>query len=417
MICMIDSIICMGANAFRIYLTSRCMNAFFRTEEGSERKMLLAFGAFYAVNTFLYLTFNTASINLACNIIGIFLLTFLYPSKIRMKLFVTVVICALNMACDVIVVMLFVDYRDGEMFSQIYQVMIVLLFFVCEIIVEKILAYREKQEDIHSMFLLIVPVCSILMLRYMTKEHSSMDHDAVVASIGVLVMNFVVFYLYHLSIKAFSAKYENIILKQNLEVYGNQLEIIARTSDRIKSLRHDMKHHINEIRILAGKNDLEGIREYLSSMEDFLQTPDEAIESGDVEMDSLLNYMLARARKEQIAVQAKVSLSDAGRHSFDMNIILGNLLENAIEAARQTEEKKLTVAIKEEKGVLKIHIENSYNGTLIQKGTRLLTTKKEKELHGLGLGSVENVVQKYHGEMKIEKENNMFSVRVLLYLP
>lgn len=100
-----------------------------------------------------------------------------------------------------------------------------------------------------------------------------------------------------------------------------------------------------------------------------------------------------------------------------MNIILGNLLENAIEAARQTEEKKLTVAIKEEKGVLKIHIENSYNGTLIQKGTRLLTTKKEKELHGLGLGSVENVVQKYHGEMEIEKEKNMFSVRVLLYLP
>lgn len=66
---MIDSIICMGANAFRIYVTSRCMNAFFRTEEGSERKMILAFGAFYAVNTFLYLIFNTASINLACNII------------------------------------------------------------------------------------------------------------------------------------------------------------------------------------------------------------------------------------------------------------------------------------------------------------------------------------------------------------
>lgn len=42
---MIDSIICMGANAFRIYLTSRCMNAFFRTEEVSERKMILAFGA------------------------------------------------------------------------------------------------------------------------------------------------------------------------------------------------------------------------------------------------------------------------------------------------------------------------------------------------------------------------------------
>jgi len=71
-----------------------------------------------------------------------------------------------------------------------------------------------------------------------------------------------------------------------------------------------------------------------------------------------------------------VRLSDISRHSFDINIILGNLLENAIEAARQTEEKKLTVAIREEKGVLKIHIENSYNGILQQKGTKFLTTKK-----------------------------------------
>lgn len=417
MIRMIDSIICMGANAFRIYLISRCMNAFFRTEEISGRRLILGYGAFYAVNTFLYLMFHTTSINLACNIIGIFLLTLLYPSKIRMKLFVTVIICALSMACDVIVVLLFVDYRDGEMFNQIYQVIIALLFFACEIIVEKILAYREKQEDIHSGFLIIVPVCSILMLRYMTKDNSSMDSDAVIAAIGVLVMNFSVFYLYHLSIKAFSAKYENIMLKQNLKAYGNQLELIARTSDRIRSMRHDMKHHINELRILAGKNDVEGIREYISSMEDFLKTPEEVIESGDVEIDSLLNYMLARARKEQISVQTHIRLSDAGRHSFDMNIILGNLLENAIEAARQTEEKTLTVAIREEKGVLKIHIENSYNGTLIRKGARLLTTKKEKEQHGLGLGSVENIVRKYHGEMKIEKENNIFSVRVLLYLP
>lgn len=194
-----------------------------------------------------------------------------------------------------------------------------------------------------------------------------------------------------------------IFLKQNLEAYGNQLELIAQTGGRIKSLRHDMKHHINELLILAGKNDIEGIREYISSMQEFLQTPDEFIDSGDVEIDSLLNYMLARARKEQITVRAKVLLSDVSRHSFDINVILGNLLENAIEAARQTEEKKLSVAIREEKGVLRIHIENSYSGILRQEGTKLLTTKKDSDLHGLGLGNVESIVRKYHGEMKIEK--------------
>lgn len=411
----INSVICMGANAFRVYLISRFMKVFFRTEEIPGRKIILAYGLFYAVNTFLYLTLRTAFINIACNLVGIFLLTLLYPAQIRMKLFVTVIIYAINMACEIIVIQLFVNNQNKDFFDQIYQAIIVLLLFVCEIVVERLLAYREKK-SMHSIFLLIIPICSIFMLRYMTNEHTSMDSDAVIASISVLIMNFCVFYFYHISIKSFSEKYENAMLRQNLKAYASQLEVISRSTAHIKALRHDMRHHINEMQILAGKNDVEGIRRYLSSMQEYLKTPDEIIESGDVEIDSLLNYMLAQARKEQISVRTEVRLSDVSQHSFDINIILGNLLENAIEAARQAEEKKLSVNIKEEKGILKIHVENSYSGTLRQKGTKLLTTKKDSGLHGLGLGNVENIVRKYHGTMKIEKTDHLFSVRILLYL-
>ena len=70
----INSVICMGANAFRVYLISRFMKVFFRTEEIPGRKIILAYGLFYAVNTFLYLTLRTAFINIACNLVGIFLL-------------------------------------------------------------------------------------------------------------------------------------------------------------------------------------------------------------------------------------------------------------------------------------------------------------------------------------------------------
>ena len=125
-----------------------------------------------------------------------------------MKLFVTVIIYAINMACEIIVVQLFVKNQNKDLFDQIYQAIIVLLLFVCEIVIERLLAYREKK-NMHSFFLLIIPICSILMLRYMTKEHTSIDSDAVIASIGVLVMNFCVFYFYHVSIKSFSEKYEN----------------------------------------------------------------------------------------------------------------------------------------------------------------------------------------------------------------
>ncbi len=200
--------------------------------------------------------------------VGVFLLTLLYPAQIRMKLFVTVIIYAINMACEIIVVQLFVKNQNKDLFDQTYQAIIVLLLFVCEIVIERLLAYREKK-NMHSFFLLIIPICSILMLRYMTKEHTSIDSDAVIASIGVLVMNFCVFYFYHVSIKSFSEKYENTMLRQNLKAYVSQLEVISKSTAHIKALRHDMKHHMNEIQILAGKNDVEGIRRYISSMQEY----------------------------------------------------------------------------------------------------------------------------------------------------
>lgn len=259
MIRMIDSIICMGANAFRVYLISRFMKVFFKPEKTGSRTIILAYGIFYAADTFLYLILHTAFINIVCDFVGVFLLTLLYPAQIRMKLFVTVIIYAINMACEIIVVQLFVKNQNKDLFDQIYQAIIVLLLFVCEIVIERLLAYREKK-NMHSFFLLIIPICSILMLRYMTKEHTSIDSDAVIASIGVLVMNFCVFYFYHVSIKSFSEKYENTMLRQNLKAYVSQLEVISKSTAHIKALRHDMKHHMNEIQILAGKNDVEGIR-------------------------------------------------------------------------------------------------------------------------------------------------------------
>ena len=73
--------------------------------------------------------------------------------------------------------------------------------------------------------------------------------------------------------------------------------------------------------------------------------PNEIVASGNFEIDSVMNYMLYRAKEEQCNVNVKVQLPKTVAHSFDINVILGNLLENSIEAARQTEEKRLDIEI------------------------------------------------------------------------
>ncbi len=135
-----------------------------------------------------------------------------------------------------------------------------------------------------------------------------------------------------------------------------------------------------------------------------------------------MNYMLQKAKAELETVDVKVILPEEIMHSFDLNVLIGNLLENAIEAARKTERKYLNVYIALQKGVLKIQIENSYVTETISEvnkrdGSRIfLTTKKKKEQHGIGLKNVKKIVELYNGNIDIQTRGNIFSVKLILYM-
>ena len=179
---------------------------------------------------------------------------------------------------------------------------------------------------------------------------------------------------------------------------------------------------MNELKLMAGKYDAVDIQDYIDHMEYFLHNPREIVSSGNVEIDSVLNYMLQRAKEELKTVTVKVILPEEIKHSFDLNILLGNLLENAIEAAERTENKYLNVSITLQKGILRIRIDNSFvtESTSYKEerdGSRILqTTKKRKELHGIGLKNVKKIVESYNGNMEIHMENDIFSVNIILYM-
>lgn len=206
-----------------------------------------------------------------------------------------------------------------------------------------------------------------------------------------------------------------------MQIYSNQIEVILETEDKMKAIRHDMKHHLNELKILALKNQNKDVERYITSMQDYIDNPNELVDSGNIDVDSLLNYSLRNARAENIVVHTNVLLPQEIYQSFDINIILGNLLENAIEATRQTEEKILNVEAILKKGILKITVENSYQADSLLKsdedGQNLITTKADKAKHGIGLKNVKKIVEKYNGTIEKEIQNQLFTIRVLLYMP
>lgn len=417
---MINVIVCAATNLFRVYLVYR----FIRVLVGGKLTKIgevIAYSTFFLINTGLYLTFYMAWINLASSLIGVGLLVALYTKSLRTILFTTCSINILTVACDAFSVLLFVEYEDGKIFNQVYYVVTVFLIFVCELLVEKIVNCKRKVDAVQSLPLIIIPSCSIFIIVFVTYSKNISQNEIIVISIILLLMNFATFYLYNLLLKFFLEKYENDMLKQRIQSYSNQMEIIHLGEEKVKTLRHDLRHHINELRALSMKGDVNAIQQYINEMGAFLQNSGEIVSSGNIEIDSILNYMLQKAEQDNLCMNVKVQLPDKFIHTFDLVVVLGNLLENAIEASKQTDEKLLNVMILFKQDVLKISIENSYSGKLIlnEKTTgeaKLKTTKSEKDLHGIGLNSVRQIVKKYNGMMKIEPRNSIFSVKLVLYM-
>ena len=102
--------------------------------------------------------------------------------------------------------------------------------------------------------------------------------------------------------------------------------------------------------------------------------------------------------------------------NFDLTVLLGNLLDNAIEALRKDDKKSLSIKIRYIKGILYISMYNSFDGVINKGGNRFLSLKEDKENHGIGLTNIDSIVNKYNGEMRIDSKGGIYKTDIILYI-
>ena len=419
---MINFMISAITNLFRIYLIYRFSKLFFGRTVHERSKVIIVCVSFYILNTALFWMYHIAWINIVCNLAGISGIIRLYTRSIKTNIFVSGIIYLINMGCDVAGTLLFIRYEDGQQFNQIYEIISVFMIFICLILAGKIITIHKNVERTQSVSLILIPLCSIIVVSILIYSNTCEEAGIAVVALGLLVINIFMLYLYNQLLQSISQKYETEMLKNQVRIYANQLDVIFQSEERVKSLQHDMKHHMNELMLLANRYGAVEIQDYIGRMEGFMHNSKEIISSGNVEIDSVLNYMLQKAKEKLETVTVKVMLPEEIKHSFDLNVLIGNLLENAIEAAMQTDKKYLNVYIALNRGVLKMQIDNSFwPGNITEKeggeGNKIfLTTKKRKGQHGIGLKNVKKIVESYNGNMNIQTEGDIFSIKLILYM-
>ena len=203
------------------------------------------------------------------------------------------------------------------------------------------------------------------------------------------------------------AKYQSALMARHCE----EVQHIYAT---MRAWRHDYHNHIQAMLALVDEPD--ELRAYLSALNDDLARVDPVLKTGNLMIDAILNSKLSLIRAHGVAVSARAALPPEVRvPPVDLCAIVGNLLDNALEAClRQGEEQERFIRVY--MGVLKEQLYISVVNTMA--GGRAHALRSEKgEGHGLGLGRVDGLVGKHGGFVNRQREEGVFATEILLPLP
>lgn len=207
-------------------------------------------------------------------------------------------------------------------------------------------------------------------------------------------------------------------LKEQHRAYERQFALIEEHQRQVRAFRHDMENHLLALGRMAEERRDDAILDYIGSARAQLAPPGGFLDTGNPELDALINYKLTQAQKRGIRAEAAAALpARLGLSAYDLNILLGNLLDNAIRAAQAAEPKVLRLSIEYDRGVLYVSLSNSFDpGALAERDGVLKTTKADPARHGIGLDNAERICQKYNGQLSHRTQGGQFITELSLYI-
>ena len=230
-----------------------------------------------------------------------------------------------------------------------------------------------------------------------------------------------------MSVLVFNINRQYEVEKELAKLKSEQAELLERDYTAVNrayqvnaKLFHDLHNHIGVLRqFLTHEKYGEAVR-YLDELQAPVRNLTATVWTGDETADYLINSKAAAAEAAGIRFQVQVEFPRRTNiRSVDLCAILGNLLDNAIEAARQVPDpsrRTAALTIRRIHQMLVIKVENSFSSVPVQENGELKTTKTEGGLHGWGLKSAQAAAEKYDGMVQAGVSGEVFrAVATLSY--
>ena len=298
-----------------------------------------------------------------------------------------------------------------------------ILYITASVMLRYFKHIKRNTFNFHAFFILVLIIVGTFLAAslYITSTVSRVTYFYLYTFL-LAGSTFMVFYLYNSLSKAHEEKLESALHTQEKEYYLTQCQLMQESSEKIKSLRHDMVTHLATLKDYTSKGKVDEVASYLNTLLGKISESEIYSETSNLAFDSIINFKLKNAKADNINLDMSIKIPPAlNVDVVDIVTILGNLFDNALDAVAKVEEKIIKLDIEFSKGVLFIKIENSFDG--IVKYTygnageeKHMLSVKDGDEHGHGLKNIRRSVEKYNGYVRIDHTDNIFSVGILLHV-
>lgn len=173
--------------------------------------------------------------------------------------------------------------------------------------------------------------------------------------------------------------------------------------ENLRSLRHDMNNHMSILQGLLSVGAYDDMEAYLTSLTKELSVANNFYFPENKVLSVLLNSKISKASHLGITFETEILTSETPFSERDLCAVIGNVIENAIEASSNHADPYIYFTMYQEEQQLRIQCDNTFATAPIFENDRLLTTKENKSTHGIGTQNIRSIVEAYHGTV-------MFSV-------
>lgn len=241
------------------------------------------------------------------------------------------------------------------------------------------------------------------------------EKNLTISLIFTLIIVFCLTLLYIRSIVKISASEKKFLDMRNAAIERQYHELNI-AYEKYRCTVHDEKHMLLYLQECLRQANLKEAQKFLDSYQGKLNQNGNYTWTGIANLDFLLNIKKQQIDTNQIEFHLDCQIENIMLEDADFVVLLGNLLDNAIEAAEKCDVKsrKIYLSIKSINEMFILKIQNSCIDSPRLKNHRFITSKENKDKHGWGIESIKHIVDKYHGTISFQNNMNLFEIIIII---